>query len=100
MSNAKHTPGPWGTAEVHANRERGQIGATEIVWLENGTTLATLENYAPSERRANARLMAAAPELMAALEEIAKNDPYNQSSAGAIARAAIANANKASEDVK
>lgn len=40
----------------------------------------------------DARLIAAAPELLAALEEIVKNDPYNQSSAGIIARAAIAKA--------
>jgi hypothetical protein len=40
----------------------------------------------------DARLIAAAPELLAALEEIVKNDPHNQSSAGVIARAAIAKA--------
>ena len=39
---------------------------------------------------ANARLIAAAPELLAALEEIVRNDPFRQSSAGVIARAAVA----------
>lgn len=40
----------------------------------------------------DARLIAAAPELLAALQEIVRNDPYKQSSAGIIARAAIAKA--------
>lgn len=37
-------------------------------------------------------VLIAAPDLLAALEEIVKNDPFQQSSAGIIARAAIAKA--------
>ena len=52
------------------------------------------EEYAAINKRAvaDAYLRAAAPDLLEALKQIAGNDPYHQSSAGRIARAAIARA--------
>ena len=41
---------------------------------------------------AESQLILAAPELLESLQEIVRNDPFNQSSAGIIARAAIAKA--------
>jgi hypothetical protein len=60
MKTTNHTPGPW---------------ATSSAWnvMKGGTKIATLEqmpgNY-ESERMANARLIAASPELILALESL------------------------------
>ena len=65
MTNAKHTPGPWGCCDTsyHAHDYR--------LTKPNGEPLplVVIAND-HSEQRANARLIAAAPELLAALEEI------------------------------
>ena len=63
--SAKHTPGPW---RVHADRwikatrgeHEGEILAAPTYWMEGGEAVA-------AEGRANARLIAAAPELLEAL---------------------------------
>lgn len=91
MSNAKHTPGPWGVL----------IGdAGPIVFAGNkGNMVATcLRQITSAEREANARLIAAAPELLTALEVLV--DLQNQAAiphskiaaAFGEARAAIAKA--------
>lgn len=58
----KHTPGPWeityGT-KVLAIRSRGALGY-----------LATTSEYNRDEQLANARLIAAAPEMLAALKSV------------------------------
>ncbi len=62
MSEAKHTPGPWGTDMVGWE-----------VWTERGSDricIITAENVGRSEQGANARMIAAAPELLEALEGI------------------------------
>jgi len=67
MTQAKHTPGPW-----HV----GVRQAEQIVYDENGWAVANAtvhhgESNIP-ESKANARLIAAAPDLLAALEAIAE----------------------------
>ena len=59
-ANAQHTPGPWEAigASVHSD-------GREIVCGLHNTRSAE-----DAERRANARLIAAAPELLAALEQV------------------------------
>lgn len=61
---SKHTPGPW----LH---EAGAIA--DIVFHANGiATLATIHHgvgLGDDESHANARLMAAAPDMLAALKE-------------------------------
>ena len=85
---AKHTPGPWHVANgVQIRGEREQIAK---VWMMRG-----------GEGNANARLIASAPELLAALQEVTMvldallnvrgNEPDPDSISGR-ARAAIAKA--------
>jgi hypothetical protein len=61
-SETKHTPGPWRVAAMRGFA--GSIG----VGPKGETAVAVIAADAfPSEREANARLIAAAPELLAAL---------------------------------
>jgi len=59
-----HTPGPW----IHAI-DFGQVGSIES---QNGTVIAQAQalvrDYDHAERNANARLIAAAPDLLAACQ--------------------------------
>jgi hypothetical protein len=93
MENAKHTAGPWTWAEDHPQNACVSIygpsdwGLTSIASLYNAPSDMDATQDAngvwgdhPS-RRANARLMAAAPELLEALKHIDALDP-EQSSAG------------------
>jgi hypothetical protein len=69
MNQSKHTPGPWnvdGDATVYGPRfsianDKEQIGRFEV---------ADCKGY-KQEREANARLIASAPDLLAALERLA-----------------------------
>lgn len=74
MGESKHTPGPWavrGACEIVGHGPALPIGGGEPV---AGTTLAFV-GYAPGDgadkktAEANARLIAAAPDLLDALEE-------------------------------
>ena len=91
----KHTPGPWEStgAEVwgtHAMRFNLTTGGTPMI--------ATVCKHEDAERafpyEANARLIAAAPELLAALQSVLANSLDSQGLADAHkqARAAIAKA--------
>ena len=66
----KHTPGPWSVSgrdgdEIWAART---FGATAIATVDPG-----------EDSRANARLIAAAPDLLVALKEIAKGEgPFSR----------------------
>lgn len=73
MTQATHTPGPWGCADTsyHAHDYR--------LSRPNGEHLPVNAPYNDhSEQRANARLIAAAPDLLAALEAVlaAWDEPY------------------------
>lgn len=63
MSDIKHTPGPWHIASGGA-----VIGRECAVAVVN--TYTALQKLTDAEREANACLIAAAPELLAALEWI------------------------------
>jgi len=58
MTNAQHTPGPWAI-------EPDALGEYSIV-TDNGGTIADVYGRNP----ANARLIAAVPELLAALDKL------------------------------
>lgn len=61
----KHTPGPWEAVGTGVYAETPN-GSREIIFSRHNTRSAE-----EPERRANARLIAAAPELYAALREMA-----------------------------
>ena len=69
--NTKHTPGPWynSTANPHAVNKDGKGLAIGIA-TTHGTDDANYSDFFPSteEAQANARLIAAAPELLEALQ--------------------------------
>ena len=91
---ARHTPGPWhATAEYIRDENDGMIGEATNLWANVKTPIG--------ERLANAQLMAAAPELLAALRallatnscrEATYNSNVGLAEAVDVARAAIANA--------
>lgn len=69
MSCTTHTPGPW-----HATRLRQALGFHDI-GAANGANVAHVlhddNDRGPAETRANARLIAAAPTMHAALRTLA-----------------------------
>jgi hypothetical protein len=88
--SAQHTPGPWRVTKID-----GRYAAFEIQPASTRNRNRALGNGDAASRgevEAVRRLIEHTPYLLAALEEIVKSDPYNQSSAGTIARAAIAKA--------
>ena len=87
---AAHTPAPWRVTQLQHVVGLGVWSGTPGGSNEYRICALGLTNGASLE--ANACLIAAAPDLLEALEEIVKNDPFQQSSAGIIARAAIAKA--------
>lgn len=85
MNKPKHTPGPWSITESCMN-------AWEIDGLDRSiATVNAVEDIAP-EDEANARLIAAAPDLLAALQDFLHADPDVFAEELAAARAAIAKA--------
>lgn len=94
---AAHTPGPW---EVAGNCVRTQYRMGDPD--NNGTMVADVGVYLP-EREANARLIAAAPELLDALTDlfdyvVANGILKERSSRLAKARAALAKAAPSTSD--
>jgi hypothetical protein len=64
MADLKHTPGPWNTMAADIYRATYRIFAGSEYLASVGNSVHTREQTA-----ANARLIAAAPELLAELEE-------------------------------
>lgn len=69
MSNTQHTPGPWhisgGPISVHKYRHYDIIGGISLVAT---TAILSGSQHTAEESSANARLIAAAPDLLAALK--------------------------------
>ena len=85
-NEAQHTPGPWKAVEAAYN-------PPGWLWVQNGpgALLADVhqnKNIPLEARNANARLMAAAPEMLAALEYYATDSSIN----GEVARSVVAKA--------
>lgn len=68
---SKHTPGPWtlGNGEVRIRTEKNEQGRSILV-AECYTTGNAGRYPKYEERKANARLIAAAPELLEALKKL------------------------------
>ncbi|MDT3468959.1 hypothetical protein [Stenotrophomonas maltophilia] len=82
---SKHTPGPWAYQE-------DSDAYTHIVRGPNNRFICQLAQVTSAEIEANARLIAAAPELLEALERILKGALSLPRFAEELARAAIAKA--------
>lgn len=70
-----HTPGPWTCDSIHPDNGRTQIGSPKDFICElytYGIYSNGGEQPTESEQQANARLIAAAPELLEALKEAQK----------------------------
>jgi hypothetical protein len=66
MSETKHTPGPWRAEEsAHQQEFSHWIGTTSLKVMPRQSTIAAVLNAGSEESAANARLIAAAPELLA-----------------------------------
>ena len=67
MNTSKYTPGPWVVNDLYADTEiRGPQNSGAMICVMSPWGIAADE---PSPQRANARLIAAAPELLEALRE-------------------------------
>jgi hypothetical protein len=82
MTAAKHTRGPW---EL-------QHGA--LITAKNGLHIALAANSGMNASEANARLIAAAPELLEALERALRHIPVHAEADMWAARAAVAKATR------
>lgn len=69
-----HTPGPWEVGPMH-NTVRPADIATRRDNPNNGCAICTL--YGDDDRPANARLIAAAPDLLLALQLILEKPDYD-----------------------
>lgn len=89
---AKHTPGPWCVTHQTLTDQSWDIISEAVA---GGICVATCGCCADdnSHVAANARLIAAVPDLLQALRRIA-DDPYTTCQCGDIARAAIAKAER------
>lgn len=92
----KHTPGPWHSRGTLGLRNAEHLkGHCVVEVASNGLRLAILNGWRTEQQAANARMMAAAPELLDALDRLLMSaDVRDAADAGALkqARAAIANA--------
>lgn len=73
MSEAKHTPGPWKCVTGNAEREFNQVSIRPKNWVAGlPANFAIAKVNAPGFEfgYANAHLIAAAPDLLEALQEI------------------------------
>lgn len=94
MSEAKHTPGPWATDEDDHDApyqdikiEAGKHHTICTVWIDD----APVRDF-NAEQQANARLIAAAPELLEFVKEWLGRQGTDENYMVAKARAAIAKA--------
>jgi hypothetical protein len=90
---SKHTPGPWKVAPIQRGKYRGDIGIAPSGELD--PVFCFLAKGRDDIQAANARLIAAAPELLASLiAMIGRNGPIPNYTIGEIqtARAIIAKA--------
>jgi hypothetical protein len=87
MSIAKHTPGPW---EARTFLVRGGVRMSDTICHVGSST--SLPPNRSHETEANARLIAAAPDMLAALKAMVLNDTHTYRDCHKAALAAIARA--------
>jgi hypothetical protein len=94
---SKHTPGPWYFFSTPIGIGASNIQERDMAWTRHDGAGLRDSHRSREEDEANARLIAAAPDLLAALKEIASIGPASDAFANLelareIARAAIAKA--------
>jgi hypothetical protein len=98
MKNAQHTPGPWSIGKAHFSRENGAAldGDVTRLFMPGGVEVLVVSlGNNPEQIEADARLIAASPELLAALVGFQKAWNENRlvtSDEAAAIRSAIAKA--------
>ncbi len=90
--NSKHTPGPWTAIKATYSDDRGTNDFWHVAYTDRGKTWSM--KTAGDEGRANAYLIAAAPDLLAAckamIDELDRTGRVSESGVNAkAARAAI-----------
>lgn len=73
MSEFKGTPGPWSVSDCPmkgARTDRVDDGRIKLIDFNDGTYEGTLAIVQTEESEANAHLIAAAPDLLEALQEV------------------------------
>jgi hypothetical protein len=73
MTEAKHTPGPWSVGPTHHESEGKSwlfYSHQTHILAPNGLTDLAIVEAGEEEGQANARLIAAAPDLLAACQDI------------------------------
>lgn len=71
MADVKHTPGPWHVASVGHGSRYGAYQVDAWALRERSILRGDMPGDACAEREANARLIAAAPDLLAVAKAIA-----------------------------
>lgn len=80
MSEMKHTPGPWKFDPAYATYGRYSRGEPAVIETPRGDIIIDQGvGRGHDEAKANARLIAAAPELYEALKAIFPDDGHNES---------------------
>lgn len=96
MNDTKHTPGPWLVRQIHDEQVDVVKGD-----FPKGHAIATISTWGDAELIANAHLIAAAPELLAACEQALRESGCDGDLCGwnwhDIMRAAIAKATSTEE---
>lgn len=72
MTQAKHTPGPWVVRTIDQSLATVETANGEFIITNAGQLRADDWKTEHAERKANAALMAAAPELLEALQMLLK----------------------------
>lgn len=72
MENLKHTPGEWVANPHGANKHQVWCNGTKIAACDNSVQSEIYRQKSEDEMTANAKLIAAAPELLDALIELDK----------------------------
>ena len=70
---SQHTPGPWTIEPEHIDDEDGSYHEP-VIMANDGMLIVAVIRVGTGQDEANARLIAAAPDLLTALVEIAKGE--------------------------
>jgi hypothetical protein len=72
MANATHTPGPWNVTFAAPGKTKIEVNVGAGIFTPQSREVAMTfrDGFRPDEQKANAHLLAAAPNLLASLREM------------------------------